>query len=643
MVYTAADALGSSNQTYMYVNAFVDELQRSGIYNVIVCPGSRSTPLALAIAQQPAVHPWMHVDERSAAFFGLGMAKCLGLPVALLCTSGTAAANFLPAIVEAKLSHVPLLVLTADRPPELRDCGAPQSIDQQRLYGTHVKWFVEVALPEATNAALRYIRTLASRAVALTQAIPIGPVHLNFPLREPLTPEPVTNPPLLTQQQRDHIAWHGRSDNEPYIRVDDARQDFIPQFTMQYLREKVNETSDGLIIAGPLNTPALAGPLTELAQRLGYPILADPLSQLRCGSHDHSHIVTTYDALLHSTAFMQHMSPRLILRFGAMPTSKTLLLYLQHHHDCPQVVIDSQNGWQEPTQLADMLIHADPIALCQAMLRIVESHSDRHPSQDASSSWLTTWQQCDQLAREMLHTKLQEFEPLFEGRVFSEFVDLLPDGTNLFVGNSMPVRDLDSFFWQSQRQIRILGNRGASGIDGVISTALGVSAASSKDEASMLVIGDLSFFHDLNGLLAARLHQLNLTIVLINNDGGGIFSFLPQANYPEHFEHLFGTPTGLDFHLAVQMYGGQFQRIATWPEFRQAVLDSLTNGGLNVIEVPTERASNVEMHRQLWRAVEQDVSNFISSAQCTVPSYPTGVIDLTLTPIKRAVNCDEEV
>src|ERR1700726_3142362 len=199
------------NPTYAYAGAFVDELQRAGVQNVVICPGSRSTPLAMVFAAQAGMRTWMHVDERSAAYFGLGMAKQLRQPVALLCTSGTAAANFLPAVVEAKLTHVPLLVLTADRPHELRDCGAPQAIDQNRLYGTHVKWFVEVALPEATNEALRYIRTLADRATALTQAVPAGPVHLNFPFREPLIPDPHTNPPLPTQQKwRDQSAWQGR-------------------------------------------------------------------------------------------------------------------------------------------------------------------------------------------------------------------------------------------------------------------------------------------------------------------------------------------------------------------------------------------------------------------------------------------------
>src|SRR6266481_2385030 len=211
-----------ANPTYVYVGAFVDELQRAGVRNVVICPGSRSTPLAMAFAAQPGMRIWMQVDERSAAYFGLGMAKQLRQPVALLCSSGTAAANFLPAVVEAKLTHVPLLVLTADRPHELRDNGAPQSIDQNRLYGTYVKWFVEVALPEATNAALRYIRSIAVRGAALTQAIPAGPVHLNFPFREPLTPEPIPDQPLPQVTQRDLVAWQGRSNNAPYVEVRNA-------------------------------------------------------------------------------------------------------------------------------------------------------------------------------------------------------------------------------------------------------------------------------------------------------------------------------------------------------------------------------------------------------------------------------------
>ena len=360
----------AANPTYAYICAFVDELQRAGIHNVVVCPGSRSTPLALACAAQPGLHAWMHVDERSAAFFALGIAKRSGQPVALVCTSGTATANFFPAIVEAKLTHVPLLVLTSDRPHELRENGAPQTIDQTHLYGSHAKWFVDVALPEATNSALRYIRTLADRACALTASIPAGPVHLNFPLREPLTPAPIAEQPLPSIAQRDTLAWLGRPNNEPYVTVRDAGERGEPDMaTITHLTELIGKAKRGLIIIGPQEDEELVAPLILMAQLLGYPILADPLSQLRSvGTSLQSHVITSYDAFLRIDAFVDMMQPDLVLRFGAMPTAKPVLTYLKRYASSNLIVIDGNEDWQEPTQLATELIHVNPAALCNALI-----------------------------------------------------------------------------------------------------------------------------------------------------------------------------------------------------------------------------------------------------------------------------------
>jgi 2-succinyl-5-enolpyruvyl-6-hydroxy-3-cyclohexene-1-carboxylate synthase len=623
-----------ANPTYAYIGAFVDELQRAGVRDVVICPGSRSTPLAMAVAAQAGLRPWMHIDERSAAFFGLGMAKQLGRPVALICTSGTAAANFLPALIEAKLSHAPLLALTADRPPELRDCGAPQAIDQNRLYGSYVKWYVDVALPEATNTALCSIRTIACRAVALATAIPAGPVHLNFPLREPLTPEPVADQPLPPRDRRDPVAWHGRPDSRPYVTVSDRPLAGPSAAQVASLANLIRIYRRGLIVAGPAPNAALGGPLAQVARCLGYPILADPLSQLRSGGHDHDLILSGYDALLRAEHFVANAAPELVLRFGSVPTAKSLQLYMQRYAACQQVIIDGQGSWEEPAHLAAAMIHADPVALCADLVadltpsaargqvsramfdsgpqrpmygRAPEPFASLVPTGTAadSGSWLAFWQRADEVARAAMREAMADFTDLFEGRIFLELGGLLPDGATLYVGNSMPVRDLETFFWRCDRRVRILGNRGANGIDGVLSSALGASAMARQGEPVVLVIGDLSFLHDLNGLLAARWHQLHLTIILVNNDGGGIFSFLPQVAYPDHFEQLFGTPTGLDFRPAVEMYGGRFQRIGTWEQFRVAVRQSLEAGGLQVIEVPTERASNVAMHRRLWRAVDE--------------------------------------
>jgi 2-succinyl-5-enolpyruvyl-6-hydroxy-3-cyclohexene-1-carboxylate synthase len=276
-------------------------------------------------------------------------------------------------------------------------------------------------------------------------------------------------------------------------------------------------------------------------------------------------------------------------------------------------VIDGTGRWEEPTQLAAEVLRTDPVVLCQQVAETVGPLIEAAPVNPSQSSeqhwlrlrWLRLWQATDAIARDVLASAIGDFTEPFEGRVFTELAELLPEGAHLFVGSSMPVRDCDTFFWPQHRsEIAVLGNRGANGIDGVTSTALGVSAASGGNTPTVLVIGDLSFYHDLNGLLAARLHHLNLTVVLVNNDGGGIFSFLPQAAYPEHFEQLFGTPTGLDFESAVRMYGGDFTRITTWDQFRDAVGKGLRDDGLHVIEVRTARELNVIMHRQLWHTVE---------------------------------------
>ncbi|WP_052888922.1 2-succinyl-5-enolpyruvyl-6-hydroxy-3-cyclohexene-1-carboxylic-acid synthase [Thermogemmatispora carboxidivorans] len=610
MTRATSDRSTPANPLYAYVGAFVSELRRAGIAHVVICPGSRSTPLALACAEEEGLRVWMHIDERAAAFFALGMAKRLASPVALLCTSGTAAANFFPAIIEARLTRVPLVILTADRPHELRDCGAPQAIDQIRLYGVYVKWFMDAALPEATTTALRYIRTLANRAVALARARPAGPVHLNLPFREPLTPEP--QPQLLPPTtERDPFAWEGRAEQVPYVRVTESEGAGLPAAEVARLATLLRQHRRGLIIAGPQSQPGLAPVLQRLAERCGYPLLADPLSQVRSSGQSTGSVLCSYDAFLRSERFVTSAAPELVLRFGAMPTSKPLLLYLQRYADRPLLVVDEAGGWEEPTQLASEMLHADPVVVCE---QLVEALAQTGSNEEHQEGWLDHWQQAERLTQQVLRRTMETFRPLFEGRVFSELAELLPDGSTLYASNSMPVRDLDTFFW-STRRIRCLGNRGANGIDGLLSSALGVSAAQQTLADAgpvVLVIGDLAFLHDLNGLIAAHLHRLPLLVILINNDGGGIFSFLPQAAYPQHFEQLFGTPTGLNFAPAVEMYGGRFRRVRSWEEFRHACREGLRDGGLQVIEVVTERASNVQLHRQLWRAVDQALPSVAS-------------------------------
>jgi 2-succinyl-5-enolpyruvyl-6-hydroxy-3-cyclohexene-1-carboxylate synthase len=581
---------------FAYVGAFVDELARAGVRHVCLAPGSRSTPLALTIAAHPALTVWVHLDERSAAFFALGMARTLGTPVAVLCTSGSAAANFFPAVVEARLAGVPLLLLTADRPPELREVGAAQTIDQDRLYGDHAKWFVDVALPEATPELLRYARTLAGRAAATAVAAPAGPVHLNFPFREPLVPTPMAPPEGLSAG--DALAWSGRPDGAPWVVVSDPAP-AAEVSAVRRLATRLATASRPLIVCGPQPNGALAAPLAALARSLGAPLLADPLSQLRWGPHDRTTVIDRYDAVLRDDATAAGLAPDLVLRIGGPPTSKALLQYLQRHGTAHHVVVDAAR-WPDPTLLAAEVVHADPRALCEQLLEGALADPAAPPD-----AWLTTWRAMDAAACHALASYRAALTEPFEGAALAEVAALVPAGGTLFVSSSMPVRDLDAFAAGDARPLRVLANRGANGIDGVVSSALGAAAAARarREGPLVLVIGDIAFYHDMNGLLAAKLHALDATIVVLNNDGGGIFSFLPQAGRPEHFEQLFGTPHGLTFAPVAELYGARYRLVETLEALREAVSGGIAGRGLHVVEMRSERTRNVALHREAWAAV----------------------------------------
>ncbi len=584
------------NPTYAYLDAFVDELARSGLTDVVICPGSRSTPLAYAFARQGSIKLWMHLDERSAAFFALGMAKAARRPVALVCTSGTAAANFFPAVVEAHQSRVPLLVLTADRPPELRDIGAPQAIDQLRIYGVYTRWFMEMALPEASDEVLRYSRTVAGRAMAMATGAPAGVVHLNFPLREPLVPAPIIGQPMPPIEKRDLVAWYGRPDGKPYLAREQAARRW-PEDTHGMLSALVKHPR-GIIVVGPLSeqNKKVHRAITELSRWSGWPVLADPLSGLRNYPDKEDEVIDNYDAFLRDSKISEQLAPDFVLRFGAMPTSKPLLLFLKRHSQAETWVVDGGDGWEDPTGLAAQMLHVDPETFCVMTLDWLDRIKRDH-------DWWQSWHRVAERTATAIAEKMAECEELSEGKVFAELSQLLPDEAILYVGNSMPVRDLDTFFMSSERTVRIMGNRGANGIDGLVSSALGASTTTTAP--TVLVLGDISFYHDMNGLLAAKLHKLNATIILLNNDGGGIFSFLPQANFPDNFEQLFGTPHGLAFQHAAALYGANWQRVTNWDEFRSALQNATQSDGLNIIEVPTDRAKNVTQHREIWSAVSE--------------------------------------
>jgi 2-succinyl-5-enolpyruvyl-6-hydroxy-3-cyclohexene-1-carboxylate synthase len=374
----------------------------------------------------------------------------------------------------------------------------------------------------------------------------------------------------------------------------------------------------GLLVCGPQDDAVLAPALADLSAALGWPLLADPISQLRCGPHHHALIIDSYDAFLRDEAFVHANPPELIVRFGAMPTAKPFLQYVQRNPACRLLVVDGGAGWNEPTSQATDVIYADPVELCRALVaellgalergsggagRQIENSASSAFSavQTGESAWASVWMRAQQVTRATLAAALLASDEIFEGRVFAELGSLLPVGATLYVGNSMPIRDCDTFLAGGTKALRLLGNRGANGIDGVVSSALGAAAAGATPLT--LVIGDLSLYHDSNGLLAAKQQGLNATIVLLNNEGGGIFSFLPQAAERDHFEVLFGTPSGLDFRHLAALYGAQYCQPQSWAAFRAALLTSWATPGLHLIELRTNREHNVAQHRTLWPLV----------------------------------------
>jgi 2-succinyl-5-enolpyruvyl-6-hydroxy-3-cyclohexene-1-carboxylate synthase len=569
-----------------YTSSFVDRLSTLGVQHACICPGSRSTPLTLAFVGHSSIRTWMHIDERSAGYFALGMAKSLRSPVALVCTSGTAAANFMPAVVEARHSCVPLLVCTADRPPELRDTGALQSIDQLKLYGSFVKWFAEMATPDESPATLRYAESVATHAVRAAMGTPSGPVHLNFPFREPLVPK----------QQRPKQALLSRN---PTPISTSTHQ--LNQIEIAHLADRLRASHRGLIVCGPQDQESFTESMSALAEATGFPIAADPLSQLRCGFPTPTRVIDHYDIFLRSADARRILAPDLVLRFGMTPTSKALLTFLSALPDAYQVSVTSNGISNDPTRVVDEVNGADAPHFGSVLASLVGSgHGEK-------SKWLELWQRADDTVRSAISARFSEPSGLSEPLVSQTLSEIVPPNALLYVGNSMPVRDLDGFFPSRSAPLRIMANRGVNGIDGVVSSALGAGAA--LNQRVVLVIGDLSFYHDLNGLLATKLHKLDATIILLNNNGGGIFSFLPQAMHTDTFEPNFAVPTCLDFEPAVAMYGGTFQRLQTVDELRDAVATAAETPGLSVLEIFTDRTQNVRDHEAVWNEASASLAN----------------------------------
>ena len=560
-----------------YIGNFIDELASNGVTDVVISPGSRSTPLALLATAHDEIKEHVLVDERSAGYFALGIAKETKHPVALVCTSGTAVANYLPAVVEAYHGRVPLLILTADRPHELRDIGAPQTINQLNIFGTFVKKFYEMSLPDGSEASLLYVRNRAKRSVKIALDQAPGPVHLNFPIREPLMPNLALD-----------SLWGKRSNT-----LQLATENVLTDGALEQVEQLINSKKRPLIVVGPQYDAELVLLIQTLSERLQAPILADPLSQMR--SVKHAHLIEGYDAILKDESLRKLLQADLIIRFGSMPISKSYLFYLNEQADLTHIVVDEAIESREPTNKASILLTMTPRSFLRQFNGLKLNL--------AKSKWLSQWQELNQITKSVLEKLPNE---LTEGAAVKTLIDYLPDSSILFAGNSMAVRDVDTFYLANDKNIFVHASRGASGIDGVVSTALGIAATTNKQVT--LLIGDLSFYHDLNGLLAAMQMELNLTILLINNDGGGIFSFLPQSNETIYFEKLFGTPLGIEFSTVVDMYKGRYTRADSLESLANSLTKSYEQKGLTVIEVLTDRKENVAWHRRVWTEIKTEIN-----------------------------------
>ncbi|MFL5886266.1 MAG: 2-succinyl-5-enolpyruvyl-6-hydroxy-3-cyclohexene-1-carboxylic-acid synthase [Thermoleophilaceae bacterium] len=566
------------NRTFAPLQVLVDELARCGMEHAVTSPGSRNAPIALALAAEERIRSHSVIDERAAGFVALGIAKATRKPVAVTCTSGSAAANLLPAVVEAREARVPLIVLTADRPPELRDVGAGQAIDQVKLYGSAAKWFVEVGNHEPSRATAIHYRSLACRAWFTACGGRPGAVHLNLPLREPLAP--------LPEEGLDAADWEGRSDGGPWVVVTEQEPVSLQDPSLE-LVDRMRSAVRGAIVCGASHED-LVPAATPLAAVTGWPILADALSGVRCGPHDRSHVIAHYDIALRDERFVSDCTPDLVVRLGDTPTSKPLRAWLA---GASQIVVDPHAAWHEPTRQAQTIVRARSEWAAAVAARLLAELPDDERAE--RPPWLEAWLAAEALVAAALDEAPDPFEP----KVYAALADSLPDGATVWVASSMPVREVEAFFPASERAIRFLGNRGANGIDGTIASAAGAALASGGPVHVLL--GDLALVHDIGGLLAARRLGAQLTIVCVNNGGGGIFDFLPvaQAADPALYEEHIATPAGVDLERVAALADMPHTLATTPSEVRAAT----ARPGL--VEVRTDRATSVALHREIYEKV----------------------------------------
>lgn len=566
-----------------YIASLVDELYQLGGRHAVFSPGSRSTTLAMLFQSHGGFHTYMNIDERSAGFMALGIAKAQGEPAVLVCTSGSALTHYGPAVVEAKHSGVPMIILSADRPYTLQQVGAPQTIDQQKYFGTAVNYYEELSVPSESHY-YTYPRQVARRAYLKANDHKLGPVHINVPLFEPLVPN-----------REEEYFKQGRSE-KPFRLV--KHQEIASLGSLLYAKRV-------LILGGPSVTNPKA--VVDFADRIGAVVIGDPLSNLR----QYEGVISTYDAFLAHYERWVDLRPDVVIQLGQIPVSKRIQQWMATLTDIDYITISPTADVMNPSLTTTIHVMADidtflaeikrgiPLLINtekkqRAVLQKLEKLNllTQSDSVVMRPTYEEMWRHIESNSREQLD-KVQEESTLFEGRTIHMLQQYMPDEGQILVANSMSIRDMD-YFWASGRsQAMVYGNRGTNGIDGTVSTALGLST---NGKPTVMVTGDLSFFHDLNGLAIGKTHGMNLTIILHNNDGGGIFQYLPQKG-TDDFDYLFNTPQGIDYSGLATLYGLDYVKVTTNAELEQAMQQYIGAEGIHLIEVPTSKEGSRELHK----------------------------------------------
>ncbi len=582
--------MNPANINYLWSEILVEELVRNGVRRFVISPGSRNSPLVLAAANHAEAETTVHTDERGAAFYAQGYAKSGGKAAALIATSGTAVANFYPAVCEASQSAIPMILLTADRPVELRDTGAPQTMKQANIYGDYVRWSLDLPCP-TTEIKPQFVLTTVDQAVHRATRSPAGPVQLNCQFREPLAPQGSGED--FTNYMRPLDQWE-KSDR-PFTEYSVPKLRINPE-ELEEIIDKIAHSKRGLIVGGPMPAFAKRENIRQIAARLKMPVLADVASGLRFGRGVAENVMAHYDYVLREEAFCENNLPDLVLHFGGMPTSTPLNRYLKK--SSPEYIYVNNTPFrQDPLHQVTRRLEMEPDEFCKLL-------ADRNV--DSASDLLPDFQKAERIAAETLGSLLSAEQGCSELGIARSIINNLPENHNLYLANSMPIRDADASGLKRDAAMQVGFNRGVNGIDGTLASAAGFAAGNGRPTTALL--GDLALLHDLNSLLLVRNSGFPITVVVLNNNGGGIFSFLPIAEKNPHFEEFFGTPQNVTFEHAAAQFGLDYHKPHSMAEFEAVYREAVSVHKSALIEIQTERNANREAHKRIWQRVNDAIN-----------------------------------